>query len=512
VQKDIIKSLKLKNSQKYIASFNRDNLFLQIAPKSDPFTQTVKLLEKYPKQSGIIYCFSRKQVDELYEEDDVQIIVATIAFGMGINKPNVRFVIHYDLPKNIESYYQEIGRAGRDGLRSHCLLLFGYGDINKINYFIDQKEEKERRIAKMHLNSLISFAESYDCRRIQLLNYFGENHKIGNCEMCDNCTTENDNLVDVTIEAQKFLSCIKRTGEIFGGMYIIDVLRGSRSQKVIKNNHQNLSTYGIGNELSKEQWLNLSRQFVQKKLIEKDFEYGSLIITNKGRDVIKGKLQVKGKLIEEDVSYTIRPKEALEYDQNLFELLRTKRKFLADNANVPPYVIFPDKTLMEMASYFPQSETSLSHIHGVGELKLKKYGKHFLNEIIHYCRSKNISENFSGKISKSKSNASFKLPRHILVGNIYKECNTFNDLITRLNLKPSTAISHLVKYVREGNKLNTQMLKNIIEIDENKHKEIYKAFDKLGADYLRPVFDELNETVDYETLRILQICYINEKL
>ena len=201
VQDDIIKNLKLKTSKKFVASFNRKNLYLQIIPKFDPLTQTIEFLEKYPNQSGIIYCFSRRQVDELYEElskrnfsvrpyhaglsdddrkrhqeefirDDVQIIVATIAFGMGINKPNVRFVIHHDLPKNIESYYQEIGRAGRDGIQAHCLLFFGYGDISKINYFIDQKEDKEKRIAKIHLDALIRYAEAYNCRRIPLLNYF----------------------------------------------------------------------------------------------------------------------------------------------------------------------------------------------------------------------------------------------------------------------------------------------------------------------------------------------------
>ena len=299
VQTDIVQNLNMNEPRKFVASFNRKNLYLQIASKTNPLFQTLDFLGNYRGKSGIIYCFSRNQVDELYEElhdrgfsvkpyhaglpdeerkrnqelfikDDVQIIVATIAFGMGINKPNVRFVIHYDLPKNIESYYQEIGRAGRDGLRAACLLLFNYGDIRKINYFIDQKADKERRIAKLHLDALVNYAESYNCRRIPLLNYFGEAYNEHNCGMCDNCNSVVKDFVDITIEAQKFMSCIKRTGEIFGAGHVIDVLRGSQNKKILNRGHQNLSTFGIGKDLSKEQWSSISRQLLQKNLITKD--------------------------------------------------------------------------------------------------------------------------------------------------------------------------------------------------------------------------------------------------
>ena len=414
VQRDISQTLRFAKSNVFIASFNRENLFLQVIRKNDPFEQTLKFLRKRENQSGIIYCFSRKQVDELYErlhylnfsvrpyhaglsdaqrkkhqelfiKDDVQIIVATIAFGMGINKPNVRFVIHYDLPKNIESYYQEIGRAGRDGLNADCLLLFGYGDISKINYFIDQKEdEKERRIAKHHLNDLINYAESYECRRKPLLNYFGESYDKENCGMCDNCTKAKEELVDITIAAQKFLSCVVRTGEFFGAMHIVDILRGSKSQKVMDKGHDRLSTYGIGKEYSKEQWLHLSHQFLVKNIIRKDYEYGSLKVTEEGREVLRSKKKVFGKIKEAEISAA--PKESFDlfYDKELFEVLRIKRKEIADRFHFPPYVIFPDKTLIEMSAKYPTSTDKLTSIHGVGTVKLKKYGKEFVEAIINY--------------------------------------------------------------------------------------------------------------------------------
>ncbi len=538
VQSDIAKNLKLNNPKKFVASFDRKNLYLQISPKTDPLTQTVKFLEKYPNQSGIIYCFSRRQVDELYEElhyrkfsvrpyhaglsdaerkkhqeefikDDVQIIVATIAFGMGINKPNVRFVIHYDLPKNIESYYQEIGRAGRDGLQSHCLLLFGYGDISKINYFIDQKEDKERRIAKMHLDALIRYAESYNCRRVPLLSYFGEDYTKENCGMCDNCNKEEKDLVDVTIEAQKFLSCIKRTGEIFGAMHIVDVLRGSKSQKIINKNHHLLSTYGIGKDISKEQWLSLSRQFIQRNIIEKDFEYGSLKVTELGRDVLKGNLNVRGKLIAEEFKYKTREETNLNYDNELFILLKFKRKEIADKMNVPPYVIFPDKTLMEMATYFPQTEQILSGIYGVGNRKLIKYGQTFLNVIRKYAKDNSKREMLpTGKIRKLKSLKSNK--RFMEIGNAYKDCSSIEELSSQFAIQPKTIISHLTTYVREGNKINTGLLIELIEASEEKQKEVFAAFEEHGVNYLRPIFEELKETVSYDDLHILRICYLNE--
>ena len=276
MREDIKANLRFEDSNEFVASFNRENLFIEVIPKSNPTEQTLQFIQRFPNQSGIIYCFSRKQVDdlatiltskgysvrpyhagltdaerkenqELFIQDDIQIVVATIAFGMGINKPNVRFILHHDLPKSIESYYQEIGRAGRDGLPAHCLLLYSYADAQKLKYFINQKEGLERQVAYEHLKALTRYAESDVCRRVPLLAYFGEKYTTENCGMCDNCLRGEKNLVDITIPVQKFLSCVKRSGELFGAIHVIDILLGSNNQKVLKFGHQHLSTFGIGN-------------------------------------------------------------------------------------------------------------------------------------------------------------------------------------------------------------------------------------------------------------------------
>ena len=425
VREDIRTSLHMNSGREFVASFNRENLFIRILPKDNPVEQTIQFIRNFPDQSGIIYCFSRKQVEDLSDtledegfsvrpyhaglldqerhrnqeafiRDDVQIIVATIAFGMGIDKPNVRFVVHYDLPKNIESYYQEIGRAGRDGLKSHCLLLFSYGDVQKIKYFIDQKNDHEKRVANNHLSALLRFAETEVCRRLPLLHYFGEDYHTDKCNMCDNCLAEDKEKVDLSIAAQKFLSCVKRTGQKFGGIHIIDVLRGSRVKKVMQFGHQKLSTYGIGKDYSKKQWQQLSRQFLHKGLMDQDMEFGSLKLTAKGWDVLKGDLTIWGQLEQQPPSAQPAKDtnriDDLDYDRELFEILRKTRKKLADQSGVPPFVIFADKTLVEMATYFPQSSESLLDIHGVGAVKCKKFGPLFQDIIGQYCRQHQIEE------------------------------------------------------------------------------------------------------------------------
>lgn len=417
VQQDIKETLHFDTPNEFVASFNRENLFLKIVPKQKPFDQLTRFLAKYPNQSGIIYCSTRKRVDELsmrleqqgysvkpyhagmeeddrrrnqelFIRDDVQIIVATIAFGMGINKSNIRFIVHFDLPKNIESYYQEIGRSGRDGLRADCLLLFGYGDIRTIKYFIEQKEPQEQRIATMHLNALLRFAETDLCRRIPLLTYFGENYTQQDCGMCDNCLRQEKDLTDITIPAQKFLSCVRKTGQLFGAAHIIDVLRGSQSQKVLKFSHHQISTYGIGTDISQKQWFQLSRQFIQKGLLFQDPEHGSLKVTPKGVEVLRGREVLMGILLEEE--FREPPKAAkvkttadrLEgNDRALFDLLRDVRKKFAVQYQVPPYIVFSDKTLIEMSKLYPRDIDDLLSVHGVGYSKLEKYGDIFFNVI-----------------------------------------------------------------------------------------------------------------------------------
>jgi ATP-dependent DNA helicase RecQ len=275
-------------------------------------------------------------------------------------------------------------------------LLFSYADVQKIKYFIDQKAPAEKRVANIHLSALLRYAESENCRRIPLLNYFGENYAADTCNMCDNCLSEEKDLVDVTVEAQKFLSCVKRTGERFGSAHLIDVLRGSKAKKVFQFGHQTLSTYGIGKNYSKKQWLQLSRQFLHKGLMAQDMEFGSLKVTDSGWTVLRGDQTVLGYLDEEpDVAPFVEapaPADELTCDDRLFGLLRSKRKELADEAGVPPYVIFSDKTLIEMAVFFPQSRDSLLDIHGVGAVKCQKFGELFLNIVRRHCRENQIEE------------------------------------------------------------------------------------------------------------------------
>jgi len=381
-------------------------------------------------------------------------------------------------------------------------LLFSYGDIRKINYFIDQKEdEKERKIAKFHLDALIRFAESYNCRRVQLLNYFGEKYDEENCGMCDNCSIEQKDFTDVTVEAQKFLSCIKRTGEIFGTMHIIDVLRGSNSQKVIAKNHHLLSTYGIGKELSKEQWLNLSKQFIQKNLITKDIEFGSLKITGAGYEVLKGKRTVTGKLKADKPVFAAKPESNLKYNKELFENLRAKRKEIADSLHIPPYAIFPDRTLIEMAAFLPQNNKELLELHGVGRVKLNKYGSRFLKIILHYCRSKEIGRRYiddSPLMQKRK---------YELVAEAYNSGVTVEKILTDFSMKFESLIRHLKKYIDEKGKVKPERLLAYIEADKSQQSKVFRLFEKSGTELLRPIYDAMNGTVSYRDLHILRFYY-----
>ena len=539
VQKDIMQSLNFDESNEFIASFDRDNLYLQVVPKNDPSRQVIRFLQGHANQSGIIYCFSRRQVDELsaflaaqnysvlpyhaglsdqerkknqelFIRDDVQIIVATIAFGMGINKPNVRFVIHYDLPKNIESYYQEIGRAGRDGLRADCLLLFSYADPQKIRYFIDQKEDpQERRNALEHLEALLRYAESDACRRAPLLTYFGENYTKQDCGMCDNCLEEKAQHVDVTVAAQKFLSCIKRTREIFGANHIIDVLRGSENKKVLDFGHQNLSTYGIGKEYSKQQWIQLARQFISQDLLYKDVDYGSLKITEKGAAVLFQNEKVTARL--EEAQIATGSTTALDYDKPLFEELRNKRKALADRQNIPPYVIFSDRSLIEMAAYFPQSKESLLDITGVGANKLHRYGDIFLRIIRRYCEEHRIDEKpKSAQLSLQPRKTAGK-KRFQQVGEAFCEGRSITELANESNVKKQTITRHLFDYIRAGYTIPAQQLLDEVSLSEEEREKVMSVFAKLGTDYLSPVFDALKGRVSYNNLHLLRMYIMAKK-
>lgn len=538
VRQDIKTCLGFEDSDEFVGSFNRKNLFIQVISKHNPFEQTVEFIKGFPGQSGIIYCFSRRQVDDLFEalrskgfsvrpyhaglserdrtrnqdlfiKDDVQIMVATIAFGMGIDKPNVRFVVHYDLPKNIESYYQEIGRAGRDGLPAHCLLLFSYGDIQKTKYFINKKEEHEQRVANIHLNALLGFIETERCRRIPLLDYFGEKYSREDCGMCDNCLTEEEDLKNITIAAQKFLSCAKRTEERFGAGHIIDVLRGSEAKKVIRFGHQHLSTYGIGRDFSKRQWFHLSRQFIRKGLLVQDMEFGSLKLTDKAWKVLRGEEKVLGRMEEERVDRTSEKDDHKDYNRNLFEILRKERKQLADKSKVPPYVIFSDKTLIEMATFFPQSKQSMLDIHGVGAVKHDKYGPVFLDIIQEYCKTHQIEER--AKLARGKplgATASIGKKRHVVIGEAFNSGQPVSKILNDFSIKRDTFLNHLFRYLQEGNGLiKSDELMALSTVSPEQKDHVLDKFEDLGTEFLKPVFDALGGEIDYEELKIIRLYF-----
>ena len=413
VQKDIKKLLKFDEGNEFIGSFNRENLFIGVEPKVDLLNQTLAFLRKHRQESGIIYCQTIKQVESLcrnltarrisvlpYHADlddetrkqnqdafingDIQVIVATIAFGMGIDKPDVRFVLHAGLPKEPESYYQEIGRSGRDGLPAECLLLFSYGDVDTINHFIHQGAQSEKQGRQERSQTLISWATSIACRRKVLLAYFGEQYEPQNCRMCDNCRKSETERVELTEPAQKFLSCVLRTKELFGETYIIDILRGSKQKKILDNRHDKLSTYGIGLEYNKTQWRYLSHQFLQHKLLERDARHGSLRVTQKGWGVLNRKDTFWGFSVEAVDIFT--SEVFSEYASELFELLRAERDRIAESEGVHPNAVFHDKALQSMATYLPTSEETFKLMPSVGPAKTEKYGEIFLPIIRAYYK------------------------------------------------------------------------------------------------------------------------------
>lgn len=544
VRADIKGSLAIADADEFIASFNRENLYLAVQPKTDGVAQTLAFLKSHPDESGIIYCSTRKQVDTLtgqlqahgyqalpyhagldadvrslhqrqFIHDDVPIMVATIAFGMGINKSNVRFVLHYDLPKNLESYYQQIGRAGRDGLRSDCLLLFSYSDVQTINYFIMQQDPSQQIGARTRLDAMLAFVETNICRRKPLLNYFGEDYEIEDCETCDNCTTEEGELMDVTIPAQKFLSCVKRTGELFGANHIIDVLRGSQSQKVLSRNHQRLSTYNIGGEYSKKQWQFLARQFIQNGLLTQDMEHGSLKLTEAGYAVFNG-ASVQGSLpAPEATSQAAAPMAP--HDVELFHLLREKRKELAQAHNVPPYVIFSDRTLVEMAIYFPQTTYRFGSLYGVGATKLENYAGEFLPIIQAYCAEKGIEEKGVTAVSvgqvRSVSRPRSNKSRTEEVADLFNAGQSIPEIADIFSVKHGTILSHLWKTIQNGGELRpADDIIAISQLSAEEQEQVLMAFDHLGAEALGSVYRALGETISYDELHILRLHFVMSRM
>ncbi len=419
VQQDIIQKIGLRDPYVVRASFNRPNLFYQVAPKSELYRQLLEFLKEHEGEPGIIYRTTRDSVtataeflashgiqalpyhaglsaeqrehnQEAFNKDEISVIVATIAFGMGIDKSNVRFVVHADLPKHIEAYYQETGRAGRDGDPAHCLLYFSRGDIPKIRYFIDKmQDDAERSIALEKLNQTVRFASHNVCRRKQLLSFFGEAYPADNCGTCDICTGAAVR-TDISIDAQIVMSAIARTNERFGIVHIIDIVMGADTKRVRELGHHAIKTFGAGRHKDKSHWRFIVDELLAQEFIRQDGDrYPVLKLTPRGTGALTGKEQVLGLKREEGKAVERRGKtaDAGRFDEALFERLRIVRKRIAEANQVPPYVIFSDRTLHEMCRHYPVTATEMRRIAGVGDVKLGRYGDDFIAEIKAY-RSK----------------------------------------------------------------------------------------------------------------------------
>ncbi|TVR01955.1 MAG: DNA helicase RecQ [Desulfovibrionales bacterium] len=547
VRQDIKHTLGISEAQTHLASFNRDNLYLEVVPKtqakSKAMGQLLAFVRERADQSGIIYCATRRQVDVLSEalraqglsvlpyhagldaptrmrhqrrfiRDQARIMVATVAFGMGINKSDIRYVVHYDLPKNLESYYQQVGRAGRDGLRADCLLLFSYGAVQTAVSFIKKMDPAQQKSARMQLEAMVGYAESAVCRRIPLLGYFNESYPSGSCEMCDNCCTPRQELADMTVAAQKFLSCVKRTGELFGASHIIDVLRGSRSEKVLGRGHDALSTYNIGQEYSRKQWQHLARQFIQQGLLIQDMEHGGLRLGQGALAVFRGR-QVLGIQPAHDRPTPVAPTsgpEGEQYDSKLFALLRARRKALAEAANVPPYVVFSDRTLVEMATMFPQTPEALAKVHGVGETKLARYAEEFLPVLRDYCAEWGIAEQSpTGHVPAPRKQPEGPGGRTLEVLALHHQGRTIAQISQIFAVKPGTVVHHLWQASQAGHHVRGDTLAGQIPLPSEQLLQVLDVFAAHGTERLRPVFDALDGNVTYDDLHMVRLYAVSQK-
>ncbi|RUO24113.1 DNA helicase RecQ [Aliidiomarina minuta] len=411
---DIVQRLHLNDPLIFQSSFDRPNIRYLVQEKFKPQKQVVDYVKRQRGASGIIYCGSRKKTEDLAEKlraagvnaqpyharlpheekrdtlhrflrDDLDVVVATVAFGMGINKPNVRFVLHYDIPRSVEAYYQETGRAGRDGVASEAVMFYEPGDANWIwRLFDDQPETDRLRVEKQKFHAMTSFAEAQTCRRLVLLNYFGEyrSEPCGNCDLC----LQPPKQYEGTEDAQKALSCVYRTGQQFGVNYVVEVLRGAQTQKIKQNRHDELSTFAIGKNQSAEHWVSVIRQLIHRGLLVQDIRrHSALHLAEAARPVLRGEIALT--LAQPRLEAFKTGSQVVErgnHDKVLFRHLRALRKRIAEQAEVPPYVVFGDSTLQDMATLLPTTENEFLQVSGVGQVKLERYGEAFLKEIANY--------------------------------------------------------------------------------------------------------------------------------